>query len=119
MTTGSCQIYFEEISDLLITSGIGFWIRQYATFDDPATYTYNVITPTNDKAYNYMRAEAMGGEMFNYLWPRVAQSKWWHDYVMRADEIRFLRGRLRFGNATNSAPFPSAVIVFRRNCDDS
>jgi site-specific DNA-methyltransferase (adenine-specific) len=28
-------------------------------------------------------------------------------------EIRLLRGRLKFGDATNSAPFPSAVIVFR------
>jgi hypothetical protein len=29
------------------------------------------------------------------------------------DEIRFLKGRLKFGDETNSAPFPSAVIVMR------
>jgi len=28
-------------------------------------------------------------------------------------EIRFLRGRLRFGGAKNSAPFPSMIVVFR------
>ena len=28
-------------------------------------------------------------------------------------EIRLLRGRLKFGDATNSAPFPSAVVIFR------
>lgn len=28
-------------------------------------------------------------------------------------EVRFLKGRLKFGNATNSAPFPSMVVVFR------
>lgn len=31
---------------------------------------------------------------------------------MKADEIRFIRGRLRFGGAENSAPFPSMVLVY-------
>jgi site-specific DNA-methyltransferase (adenine-specific) len=35
-----------------------------------------------------------------------------HD-VMQADEIRFVSGRLKFGGGRNSAPFPSAVVVFR------
>lgn len=37
---------------------------------------------------------------------------YWHDYCMKG-EIRFLRGRLKFGNSKNSAPFPSAVVIFR------
>jgi hypothetical protein len=37
---------------------------------------------------------------------------WWHEYATRG-EIRFLRGRLRFGGAVNGAPFGSAVVVFR------
>ena len=32
---------------------------------------------------------------------------------MKADEIYFVKGRLKFGNSSNAAPFPSAVIVFR------
>ena len=36
----------------------------------------------------------------------------WHDYVMKG-EIRFIRGRLKFGGSENSAPFPSAVVIFR------
>ena len=28
-------------------------------------------------------------------------------------EIRFLRGRLKFGDGKNSAPFPSALVVMR------
>jgi phage N-6-adenine-methyltransferase len=39
-------------------------------------------------------------------------TRWWHDYAARG-EVRFLRGRLRFGNADNPAPFDSAVVVFR------
>lgn len=46
------------------------------------------------------------------LIPARTDTAYWHDYVMRASEIRFVRGRLRFGDAAHSAPFPSAVVVF-------
>jgi site-specific DNA-methyltransferase (adenine-specific) len=36
-----------------------------------------------------------------------------HHYVMQAEEIRFIRGRLKFDEYKNSAPFPSCVVVFR------
>ena len=48
------------------------------------------------------------------LLPSRTDTKWWHDWVMLASEIRFIRGRLKFGGATNSAPFPSAIAVWRR-----
>jgi hypothetical protein len=48
------------------------------------------------------------------LIPARTDTKYWHDYVMKADELRFVRGRIKFGDETNSAPFPSAVVVFRR-----
>jgi phage N-6-adenine-methyltransferase len=47
------------------------------------------------------------------LIPARTDTAWWHHYVMKANEIRFIRGRLKFGDAENSAPFPSAIIVFR------
>lgn len=46
------------------------------------------------------------------LVPARTDTAWWHDYAVNG-EIRFLRGRLKFGDATNSAPFPSAVVIFR------
>jgi phage N-6-adenine-methyltransferase len=46
------------------------------------------------------------------LVPARTDTNWWHRYAMRG-EIRFLRGRLKFGHSDNSAPFPSAVVVFR------
>lgn len=49
------------------------------------------------------------------LIPSRTDTSYWHDYVMKAREIRFVRGRLKFGNAKNSAPFPSAVVVFDYN----
>ena len=40
-------------------------------------------------------------------------TRWFHDYIYhKADEVRFVKGRLRFGGQTTNAPFPSMVVVF-------
>jgi site-specific DNA-methyltransferase (adenine-specific) len=47
------------------------------------------------------------------LIPARTDTVWFHDYIYhKAKEIRFIRGRLKFGDAKNSAPFPSMVVVF-------
>lgn len=46
------------------------------------------------------------------LVPARTDTRWWHDYATKG-EIRFIRGRLKFGDSKNSAPFPSAVVVFK------
>lgn len=60
------------------------------------------------KAYE----EAQKGTLVVCLVPSRTDTRWWHDYVMRAHEIRFVKGRLHFGKG-GPAPFPSAVVVFR------
>jgi len=41
-------------------------------------------------------------------------TQWWHEHVQGiASEVRFVKGRLRFGDGKQSAPFPSAVIIYR------
>lgn len=52
-----------------------------------------------------------------FLVPARTDTRWWHDLAMKADEIRFLRGRLKFGDAKNSAPFPSVLLIFRDAAD--
>lgn len=47
------------------------------------------------------------------LLPARTDTAWWHDYCMKG-EIRFIRGRLRFGGQKNSAPFPSAIVIFKK-----
>ena len=66
------------------------------------------------KAWEESRANA---DIVVCLLPARTDTRWWHDHVMRVwpDGITFLRGRLRFGGAKNSAPFPSAVVVFRKD----
>ena len=51
------------------------------------------------------------------LIPSRTDTKYWHEYCMRADKISFVKGRLRFGGSRNSAPFPSAVVVFTSGND--
>jgi phage N-6-adenine-methyltransferase len=45
------------------------------------------------------------------LVPSRTDTDWWHRWCMQGN-IFFVRGRLRFGDADNSAPFPSAIVVF-------
>lgn len=47
------------------------------------------------------------------LSPARTDTKWFHDYIYGKAEIRFVKGRLKFGESKNSAPFPSMVVVFR------
>ena len=63
--------------------------------------------------------EAQKGKRVVFLIPSRTDTRWWHDYIMKAHEIRFIRGRLKFlspdfANAPNSqgAPFPSCVAIF-------
>lgn len=55
---------------------------------------------------------AMSGATVVCLVPARTDTNWWHEYAIQ-HEVRFIRGRLKFGNAKNSAPFPSAVVVMR------
>ena len=48
------------------------------------------------------------------LLPARTDTRWWHTYAMKG-EIRFIKGRLKFGNAKANAPFPSALVIFRCN----
>lgn len=48
------------------------------------------------------------------LLPARTDTAWFHDYVYGKAEIRFVRGRLKFGGSKNSAPFPNLVAIFRR-----
>lgn len=60
------------------------------------------------KAYE----ESLRGATVVCLVPSRTDTKWWHEYSMKG-EIRFIKGRLKFGDSKNSAPFPSAVVIFR------
>lgn len=60
------------------------------------------------KAYE----ESQKGRTVVCLLPARTDTRWFHEYCTKG-EIRFIKGRLKFGGCTNSAPFPSMVVIFR------
>jgi len=56
---------------------------------------------------------AQAGATVVMLVPARTDTGWWNDWAVKASQIRFVRGRLRFGGARSNAPFPSAVLVFQ------
>ena len=60
------------------------------------------------KAYE----ESIKGATVVMLIPARPDTKAWHEYVFKYAKIEFLRGRLKFSNSKNSAPFPSAIVIF-------
>ncbi len=52
------------------------------------------------------------------LLPARTDTKWFHRYIYGKAEIRFIPGRLKFGESENSAPFPSMVVVFNHKNTD-
>jgi len=58
-------------------------------------------------------AQAAGATVVMLAHART-DTRWWHEHVQGvASEVRFVKGRLKFGDGRQSAPFPSAVIIYR------
>lgn len=64
-------------------------------------------------------SEAKGGIVV-ILIPARTDTKYFHEYIYNKPnvEIRFLKGRLKFGGSKNSAPFPSMVVIFNPHLND-
>lgn len=56
--------------------------------------------------------ESLGGSLCVCLLPVRSDTRWWHNHVMHASEIRLLTRRLTFEGDGNKAPFPAAIVVF-------
>lgn len=80
------------------------------TFVNPP---FSTIAKWCKKAFD----EWKSGKTVVMLMPSRTDTRYWHDYIMEADEIRFIKGRLKFGKAKSPATFGSAIVVF--NADKS
>lgn len=61
------------------------------------------------KAY----VERLNGVTTVMLLPARTDTQWFHYWILSIAEVRFLKGRLKFGGAKNAAPFPSMLVIFR------
>jgi len=71
---------------------------------------YSHIAEWVEKAY---REGSKDNTTVVLLIPARTDTRYFHNFILHRSEIRFLKGRLKFGDAKTSAPFPSMVVVFR------
>ena len=96
-----CPDYFDTAADGLSQS----WQTVGAVFMNPPYG--REIGKWVKKAYE----ESRKGTPVVCLLPARTDTAWWNDYCTKG-LIKFVRGRIKFGEATNSAPFPSAIVIF-------
>ena len=53
------------------------------------------------------------GTLVVMLIPARTDTKYFHDYILHRSEIRFIKGRIKFGSEKYNAPFPSMIVIFR------
>ena len=97
-----CKTYFTQLDDGLSKDWLGTcWMNPPYGRD---------IKHWMKKAHD---SSVENGAVVGCLVPSRTDTKWWHDYVMKASRIDFIKGRLKFGDCKNPAPFPSAVVIFK------
>jgi hypothetical protein len=76
----------------------------------------NFVNPPYSKLYDWLKkgfSEWQKGKTCVFLVPSRTDTKAWHEFALKATEIRFIKGRLKFGDAKTAAPFPSAIVIFK------
>lgn len=95
-----CKKYFTEQDDGLQQS----WDNEIVWCNPP--YGRSL------KSWVKKASETIGGVVVMLI-PARTDTSYFHDYICEKAEIRFIRGRLKFGDSKNSAPFPSMLVIFR------
>ena len=105
-----CQAFYDKIVSALPRD----WAK--TTFLNPPYSAGNI-----DRFMEKALAESQKGAVVVCLVPVASDTRWWHNYVMRAQEIRFIKGRVKFigydenGNQIKNSPtFASCVVIFRK-----
>jgi site-specific DNA-methyltransferase (adenine-specific) len=99
--------------------------NHYTMEDDGLTKDWSgeivFINPPYSKCFDWVKKaheEAKNGVKTVMLLPARTDTKWFHQFCFDKTvvaEVCFVKGRLKFGQQTNSAPFPSMIVVFDGN----
>lgn len=61
----------------------------------------------------WMKKASEANALVVCLVPARVDTKWWHEFVVAGGgQVYFIKGRIKFGDSGNSAPFPSAIVIF-------
>ncbi len=70
---------------------------------------YSDIAPWVKRSYNH----AVKGNIVVMLLPANRTDRlWWHEYCMKANEFRFVKGRLKFSNSASGAAISNVIVIF-------
>jgi len=109
-TNHKCKRYFSEKNNALIKD----W-RGTCWLNPPFGNKYGTIKDWVRKSYE----ESMKNNIIVMLIPTRTNTNWWSEYVMKSKEIRFIRGRPKFGDSKHGLPQPLAIIVFKRHTGET
>lgn len=98
-----CERYFTVEDDGLKKA----WENERVFLNPP--YGRGVIDKWVEKSY---RESRLRNALVVALLPARTDNAWWHNYVMLADEVRLVKGRIKFEGAVSGAPFPSCVAIW-------
>ena len=98
-----CKKYFTKADNGLLQKWGG-----YNVFVNPPYG--RAIGAWVEKAYNEAKQK---NTLVVMLLPARVDTKWFHNFIYHKAEIRFIKGRLKFGGSKNAAPFPSMIVIFR------
>lgn len=99
-TNHKCDKYFTSVDDGLLQD----WSNDIVFMNPPYGRAIG----------NWIKKALESNTTVVCLIPARTDTRWWHDYIIDNAEVRFIKGRLKFGNSKNSAPFPSAIVIFRK-----
>ena len=97
-----CEKYFTKEDDGLSQD----WSNEIVFMNPPYG---REIGKWVEKAYR----ESLKGAVVVCLIPARTDTKYWHNFIFPYAEIRFIKGRLKFGGSKNAAPFPSAIVIYK------
>lgn len=100
-----CEKYFTKLEN-----GLNQDWQGYRVFCNPP-YGRKETAEWVKKCYEESRKE---NTLVVMLIPSRTDTRYFHKYIYPNAEIRFIKGRLKFGNSANSAPFPSMIVIFKK-----
>ena len=74
----------------------------------------NWMNPPYGRAIGLWVKKASENPLTVCLLPARTDTRWFHDYIYTNPnaEVRFIKGRLKFGKSKSGAPFPNMIVIF-------
>jgi site-specific DNA-methyltransferase (adenine-specific) len=105
-----CNFWYGHLTDnVFIDSLTQNWSENFKTAFMNPPYG-QAIKPFMRKAV----VQAIKGMTVVALIPARTDTIWWFDYVLKATELRFLKGRVKFIGGKYQAAFPSVIAIFKK-----